>query len=269
MNILRHSVLTTFLLAGCATSGVNQSNDFSSRGSSFEALLGVKPISVGAAINVGRELSLSYTIEGRRLKQRRLILDLGLLAASTFVTTTAALEANPDTILAGAIAGQTISRLDPIINTGGVETWSGAATKMTCTLGALSASQSSNVLNSYKRLKSSSGEPPSAVARYDNLTRLAMSKYTAIYGSYIQNTTASLISDEQFNTIVAASQQGTEAENAALTVPNVAPNTAPIATSSDEADQSLIPKVNDTLQQDINTVNATVDAIEANVMACN
>lgn len=89
---------------------------------------------VQAAILYGELYSQYYLREGFGVRDRRLAIDLGILAANTFVIAAAGLNAHPDTVFAGALTASTIHNLDPIINPGGPEAWTQAYATNLCIL---------------------------------------------------------------------------------------------------------------------------------------
>jgi len=238
------------LLTGCASgpAGVGQPLAGSSL-DQFTRLLNTQPESVGSTMLVGQQLILAYNEQGAQFRKRRNLINLGVLVASTYVTAASALDAHADSIFAGALTGQTLLRLDPIVNPGGVESWSSAISKITCTISAASGSQSPEALSAYFNLKSSvDPTQQAAVQRYENLKTVVMTKYTAIHGGYLQATTAALISDEQFAKIIkTAGQKTAQEENAEPT----------------EATGGAAPTA-----EDVATLNAVVTTIEANLKAC-
>lgn len=204
-------------LAGCAAiPGVGQRDrgDEAARAVEIDTLLNQMPRDVASAVDVGVLLSSAYAQRGKSVKMRRTALNLGLLTASTYVTAASALGAHADSIFAGALTGQTLTQLDPIVIPGGTETWVTAMAKTQCAVRAGSqAAQYQAVADSLRPL--GDGEADEALSAYDQLGTGLMMHYQTAYGGYITATTGALFDDDRFQTLVQKLQTPEEALAAA------------------------------------------------------
>jgi hypothetical protein len=179
----------SLLVMGCASRG-----DFQGRADGAAS----PPGSVQAAILHGEELNQIYIGRGGSLRSNRKWMGLGILAANTFVTAAAGLEAHADSIFAGALVGSTLRSLDPVLNAGGPDAWNAAHGRNLCVMAVASSLNTDVFLTDQNLLVgyANSEEHGSAIAR--QLARLnaypgkLLSAMDQIYGRYLHATTPDL-----------------------------------------------------------------------------
>lgn len=216
-NLLIGAVLAT---AACASPGQRDLNDIARREQDR-----VEVDTVQAAILYGEQYSRHYLREGFGVRSRRTTIDLVLLAANTFVTAAAGLEAHPDTIFAGALVASTVHNLDPIVNAGGVDAWQAAYATNLCVLQVARAANSDQLLQDYRLLQAVVASEPADVdglvadagrtlSRHRGAALTLQAAMDRAFGTYVRQTTPDLIA------VNSAAQQVIEQRTTSVTVAN-------------------------------------------------
>lgn len=188
MKTSHSAIAGALLLCACATSGVQQETGRQV----------AQPDTIQAAVLYGEQLNAIYTQQGSRLRSNRTWLGLGILAANTYVTAASGLEAHPDSIFAGALIGNTIRSLDPIINAGGPDAWNAAHARNVCVVAVAGTLNTSSMLTDDALLRANRDDPAQAAAinpvlvRYDGYPARLTSVMREIYGRYLHASTPEL-----------------------------------------------------------------------------
>jgi hypothetical protein len=176
----------SLLVMGCASQGAVRD---------LRAREAARPNTVQAAIIYGEELNRIYIGQGSNLRSNRKWMGLGILAANTFVTAAAGLEAHADSIFAGALVGTTLRSLDPVLNAGGPDAWNAAHGRNVCVLAVAGPLNRDQVLADNVTLVGYAADP-----RYGELARMQSARLDAfpgrlvgamdhIYARYLHDTT--------------------------------------------------------------------------------
>lgn len=176
-------IVAALLVSACATADREAALDRSVSEFSAE-----RPATLDEVSRNGWRAAAAYLRDGERLRERRSWINLGMLAANTFVTAAAGLDAHADSIFAGSMVGNTLFGLDANLNAGGAAAWSTAFMRTTCVIGFVDMANSVEIRRDVAILQAA-GTPESAEA-WSNYRKLVTTAHTAIAAAYVEYVTS-------------------------------------------------------------------------------